>query len=100
MVDGDGTVAIYDDSKKQYGYRYSYIGLYGRKALLDKYQTFLASHGIHANISKSGSASAAVLQVALLGSGAVAVTRLLYEGATTFLERKMQSATAVMAYGK
>ncbi len=93
-VDGDGTVRIATDGK---GYRYASIMLYGQIPLLEKFQSFLMKNKIIANITDTTSA---IFQVRLMGAGALAATKLLYEDATVALDRKLEAAREVIQHGK
>lgn len=88
-VDGDGTVYLSEHSKVQGTYRYPGIFLCGHMPLLERYQAFLLRRGISANITDTASG---IFQIRLIGSGALAVLRLLYGNATVALDRKLSIA--------
>lgn len=91
-IDGDGTVRIVEDHHG-YDYKYASLILFGHMPLLEKYQAFLMSNGVLANITDTASG---IFQVRIMGAGAYATIRLLYEGTTVALERKLESARAVL----
>lgn len=94
VVDGDGTVDCYKDS---HGYTYACLILCGHRPLLEKYQMFLLRHGLIANITDT---SSGIFQVRMMGLGALAMIRLLYEDAPVVLDRKLDSARRAIENGK
>lgn len=97
MVDGDGTVSTRQHRRKTIApVIYPYVALNGQRAIGDDFVSFLHRRGLGGDINPARHDTIFVTGTA--GPGlAVEIIRLLYDGATVALDRKLAAARAILA---
>lgn len=88
VVDGDGWLCYTGDKRADGKYNYCAVGLSGTEATIVEFISFVESAGIKTMCTPKKRKGANVWQVDIHGTPAIAVSKLLYQDATTYLDRK------------